>query len=152
VHAFPNAKLDVNTTIPIQLSNMSTLALDVAWSYNVGDTPTNSTDSSAISAAGMNANVCVDMFLASDKNKSTSTTDAQFEVMVWLGRYGAATQPIGILQGARDTFTVNGTQLYVLPLLARGSLLTRPQQSVFRNQWFESRGSHLGCGKKYNPF
>jgi len=100
----------LNTTIPILLSNVSSLNLDVAWSYSVGNKPSNSTDSDAIEAAGMNANVCVDMFLASDKDKSISTTESQYEVMVWVGRYGPATQPIGIVQGSKDAFIINGTR------------------------------------------
>jgi hypothetical protein len=113
VHAFPNAKLDLNDTIPLLLSNMSSLTLDVAWSYSVGNSLTNITDSDAVAAAGMAANVCVDMFLAADGNKSTSTTEAQYEVMVWIGRYGEATQPIGNLQGSKDAFIIDGTRLYV---------------------------------------
>ncbi|KAF1990737.1 glycoside hydrolase family 12 protein [Aulographum hederae CBS 113979] len=109
VHAFPNAKLQMNDTLPVQLSNMETLILDAVWTYGLGSVIVNDTDSASLTEAGLNANVAVDMFLASDKQKSTSTTDSDYEVMVWLGRWGNATQPIGILDGSKDTHEINGT-------------------------------------------
>ena len=109
VHAFANAKLDMPRVIPVQLSNMSNLALDVKWSYAVGDKAENATDVNSLDVIEMNANVCVDMFLDQAKLDIEVTEKSAFEVMVWLGRWGTATQPIGNLQGVVVTENVNGT-------------------------------------------
>ncbi|OCL02672.1 glycoside hydrolase family 12 protein, partial [Glonium stellatum] len=109
VHAFPNAKLLLPDTIPVQLSNLSSLTLDVEWTYGLGNYAHNETNNTAIAAGGVNANVAVDMFLANDRDNSTSTSDAAYEVMVWLGRWGDATDPIGLFNGSRATHDANGT-------------------------------------------
>lgn len=62
-----------------------------------------------MAAALVNTNVAIDMFLDSDKTKAQSSTDAKFEIMVWLCTIGAATQPIGLANGAVTTQVVNGT-------------------------------------------
>ncbi|KAF2405084.1 concanavalin A-like lectin/glucanase [Trichodelitschia bisporula] len=108
VHAFPNAKLNT-TDIPIRLSNLSALNFDVAWNYGAGNDKPTSTNTSGLVDAEMNANVCIDMFLAADKAVSDDTTKSDYEVMVWFGAFGAATQPIGLPAGAVDHHTVNGT-------------------------------------------
>ncbi|KAF2433275.1 concanavalin A-like lectin/glucanase [Tothia fuscella] len=110
VHAFPNVKLVDNSSIPVTLSEFSGLNIDVKWSYNGGNAASNSTDQSSLRTAGLNANVAVDMFLAADKTKSGSTTDAQHEVMVWLGRWGVSTQPIGYPLGSKDAFAIDGVR------------------------------------------
>lgn len=111
VHAFPNAMLDLPDIIPLTLSNLSAFTLDVSWTYGLGDYVHNVTDFASMSAAEVNANVCLDMFLAADPSNSTNTTTATYEVMVWLGRWGDASQPIGLAQGPVASQTVNGTTL-----------------------------------------
>jgi len=59
----------------------------------------------------MNANVAIDMFFDSSKSSSSETTKADHEVMVWLGMFGPATQPIGFKLGSIITKSVNGTTL-----------------------------------------
>lgn len=111
MHAFPNAKLDLNKTIPVQLADLDTLMIDTKWSYAIGSKTANTTNSTRLAAAGLNANVCVDMFLSSQEANSSSTTTSSYEVMVWVGRWGPATQPIGNLLGSKDNFNINGTRL-----------------------------------------
>ncbi|KAE9974728.1 hypothetical protein EG328_003685 [Venturia inaequalis] len=108
VHAFPNAKLSINT-LPIQLSSFTSLDLDVDWHYAVGNENKTVSTSAELSTAGLNANVCVDMFFGPNSALSGSTTNSTYEVMVWLGQYGAATQPIGLSVGAIQSVSVNGT-------------------------------------------
>ena len=110
MHAFPNAKLD-SPSLPIQLSSLSTLDVDVQWSYSAGSTVAADLDLDALAASNCNANVAFDLFLSTDKSKSQSTTDASIEVMVWLGQFGAATQPLGLPNGPQDQFQVAGTTL-----------------------------------------
>lgn len=110
VHAFPNAKLDISA-LPIQLSSFTSLDVDVDWHYAVGNDNKTVSTSSELSAGGLNANVCVDMFFGATSAQSSSTTTSTYEVMVWLGQYGAATQPIGLATGAIQSVSVNGTVL-----------------------------------------
>ena len=111
VHAFPNAKLLLPDTIPVLLSNLSALTIDIEWTYGLGNYVHNETNNTNMAEAGVNANVAVDMFLANDRNKSASTTDSEYEVMVWFGRWGDATDPIGLFDGSQATHDVNGTIL-----------------------------------------
>ncbi len=107
VHAFPNAKLDLGA-IPVQLTNMSSLTVDVEWTYGVGrDVEATGANGADLDAAGMNANVCIDMFVDPVADNSGITNKASYEVMIWLGRYGPATLPIGYLQGVAVILTVN---------------------------------------------
>ena len=61
--------------------------------------------------AGVKANVVIDMFLDVDPTKAGSTTDAAYEVMVWVGTVGGSA-PIGSGQtssaGYGDQYTLNG--------------------------------------------
>jgi hypothetical protein len=107
VHAFPNAKLDLPGLIPVQLSSMKGLNINTNWTYGVGDSRAASNDDATLSAENLNANVCVDMFVDADATSSQSTTTAAYEIMVWLGRWGTATLPIGWLEGERLILTVS---------------------------------------------
>lgn len=111
MHAFPNAQVIQNDTLPVLMSDVKSLHIDVEWSYAVGNEVHNSTDDSAMDTANMNANVAVDMFAAENQDKSANTTQADYEVMVWLGRWGDATRPIGWLQGSQSTESINGSTL-----------------------------------------
>lgn len=77
------------------------------WAYGVGTVVVDTTDGANLDAATLNANVCVDMFLDPDAASSGLTDKAAFEVMVWLGRYGTSTLPIGYLEGVAIIITVN---------------------------------------------
>lgn len=79
----------------------------------MGDAKPNTTNVNDLLAADVNSNVAIDMFLDADPTKATSSVDAKYEVMVWLGVFGVATEPIGLRQGALKTQAVNGTTLYV---------------------------------------
>lgn len=49
------------------------------------------------------------MFIDSDPDKATSSVNAKYEVMVWLGKFGASTQQIGLKEGAIASQDINGT-------------------------------------------
>lgn len=66
------------------------------------------TDEASLTAADFNANVCVDMFLAGDESKSSSTTDSDFEVMIWFANIGPDVLPLGYDLGSIATKTVDG--------------------------------------------
>ncbi|TDZ13576.1 putative xyloglucan-specific endo-beta-1,4-glucanase A [Colletotrichum spinosum] len=115
VHAFPNVKVD-GTVLPIAISALSQIAVDVEWSYSVGNYTTDGaaatkTDEAALTENDTNTNVAIDMFLDDDKEAAKDSTKAEYEVMVWLATFGAATQPIGYEAGAGvlATQAINGT-------------------------------------------
>lgn len=85
------------------------MPVDVEWTYGIGNKSANSTDVTGMAAALVNTNVAIDMFLDSDKTKSQSSTDAKYEIMVWLCTIGSATQPIGLAQGPVSAQVINGT-------------------------------------------
>jgi len=109
VHAYPNAKLN-DTAFPIQVSNINTLTMDIEWNYAVGDIASTSTDLGALSTANLNANIAVDLFLSDDKIKAENSTLATHEVMVWLGKFGAATQPLGYSPTPTMQYIIGATQ------------------------------------------
>lgn len=99
--------------MPIQLSALSGLTLDVEWTYQAGALAPQQTalDNADVTAAQLNANVCVDMFLAADQGNSESTTDSDYEVMVWLGQFGDSVQPLGYGGAPLETKLIDGTTL-----------------------------------------
>ena len=112
VHSFANADLNLTGVLPVQLSSMSGLTLDVEWSYNTGnDLVAETSDYDALAAENVNANVALDLFLAADEQDALSTTESDYEVMVWLGRLGAYTLPLGFLNGSVETREVSGVSL-----------------------------------------
>lgn len=113
VHAFPNIKLDPDNIFPIQISKVSAIDFITEWHYGVGDAKPNTTNVNELNAVDLNSNVAIDMFLDADSTKATSSVDAKYEVMVWFGVFGPATEPIGLRQGSLKTETVSGTTLYV---------------------------------------
>lgn len=118
VHAFPNALVNFTDAVQastIQIGNLSAMNVDVMWTYGTGPDVATQLDPVALDAAELNANVCIDTFLDSDPIKAQTTNSSQYEVMVWFGQFGLATDPIGFVQGVVETVTVNTTQLYVLP-------------------------------------
>ena len=97
VHAFPNIKLDANkdSAIPVEISGVNKIEVDVEWYYGVGSIAPTSVDAAALTSAQANTNVAIDMFLDDDKNNAQNPEKAKYEVMVWLAAFGTATQPIG---------------------------------------------------------
>lgn len=110
VHAFPNIKIDGEGSLfPAAIGTIKSIPVDVEWTYGLGTEAANTTDIPSMAAANVNTNVAIDMFLDPDMNSAQSTTQSKYEIMVWLGTIGAATQPIGLAQGALATEIVNGT-------------------------------------------
>lgn len=108
VHAFSNIKVD-GGVFPATVKSLAHIELDFEWTYGVGNNSAATTDESALTTDTLNANVAVDMFLDSDKESSTNSSAAAYEVMVWFADFGAAAQPIGLSSGAVTTETINGT-------------------------------------------
>jgi hypothetical protein len=109
VHAYPNVQ--VADTLPIELSTLQHLDLDIAWTYGAGNEPVAATDEAQLTQDQVNANVAVDMFLDADKAKSENSSLAAYEVMVWFADFGPAAQPIGMEDGVVTTQVLNTTTL-----------------------------------------
>lgn len=110
VHAFPNIKIDGSGSLfPAAIGTIKSIPVDVEWTYGLGTEAANTTDVTGMAAANVNTNVAIDMFLDADMNSAQSTTQAKYEIMVWLATIGPATQPIGLAQGAVATEVINGT-------------------------------------------
>ena len=98
-----------SNTFPVEISKVSAINFETEWYYGAGDDKPEIVDVASLATVQLDANVAIDMFLDSDPDKSTDTTLAKYEVMIWLGQYGASTQQIGLKQGAVATQVVNGT-------------------------------------------
>jgi xyloglucan-specific endo-beta-1,4-glucanase len=106
VHAFPNIKL-ASTTFPVQLLNLTKLAVGVDWTMAPSD------GSSSLSSIQASADVVIDMFLdPSWVTAMSSTTKPLYEVMVWMGQYGYANAIGANLTKTPPTYKLNGTTLY----------------------------------------
>jgi glycosyl hydrolase family 12 len=110
VHAFPNIKVD-GGVFPRALSAIKGVQLDFEWTMGVGNETVATTDQTELTAASVNANVAMDMFLDADKDKATESSKAKYEIMVWFARIGPATHPIGLDDGSVAKVTINGTNL-----------------------------------------
>lgn len=110
MHAFPNVQIE-SASLPLDLSNLQHINLEMEWSYGVGNEAVTVTDEAALTTANLNSNVAVDIFIDSDKTNSQNSSKAEYEVMVWFARFGTAAQPIGLKSGVIDTQTVNTTVL-----------------------------------------
>jgi hypothetical protein len=111
VHAYPNALLN-DTALPIQVSTLTNLTVDIQWNYAPNKNQT-ALDINSVMAGNLNANAAVDMFLSDDSTKAENSTAATHEVMIWLGRFGLSTIPLGFQWGEapKDTTTINGVTL-----------------------------------------
>ena len=91
VHAYPNANLS-SSLLPLRLTNLSSLDVDLEWSYKKAD-------SGKLADGALTANVAMDLFLDPDPSKAKSGGEASFEVMVWVGDFGQ--HPIGFSGGVQ---------------------------------------------------
>ncbi|KAI7977685.1 hypothetical protein EIK77_010276 [Talaromyces pinophilus] len=115
VHAYPN--IEVHDGLPVTLSDLKSLNVDLAWSYSLGNTPKDTSDTPEFDSISLNTNVAIDMFFDSLEKNATDSTMAAYEIMVWFAHYGVAAQTIGNASGIVDTKVVNTTTLYVSPCL-----------------------------------
>jgi len=98
----------VDGVLPVALGKMSSLNLDLHWTYGVGNTPVDTTTEAELTAQSVNTNVAVDMFFDSDKTVAQNSTVAKYEVMIWFAKFGPQTDPIGSKVTSRE---LNGTTL-----------------------------------------
>jgi phage tail tube protein FII len=89
------------------------LTVDVAWTYALGNTPKDTSDTPEFNSISLNTNVAIDMFFDSLSTNATDSTIAEYEIMVWFAHYGDGAQTIGNASGIVDTKVINTTTLYV---------------------------------------
>ena len=114
MHAYPN--VEVTADLPLTLSDLSSLTVDLAWTYALGNTPKDTSDTPEFDSIALNTNVAIDMFFDSKKENATNSTIAEYEIMVWFAHYGDAAQTIGNASGIVETQAINQTTLYVYTL------------------------------------
>ncbi|KAL1855023.1 hypothetical protein Plec18167_004526 [Paecilomyces lecythidis] len=112
VHAFPNAEIG-DDTLPVLMSDVSHLMLDLEWTYGVGNDTAATTDTSQLTQNSVQTNVAMDMFFDSDKDSSKNSEKAKCEVMIWFATFGEAAQAIGFKDGAVTQKTLDGTVFYL---------------------------------------
>lgn len=112
VHAYPNVEIG-KPDLPTQLKDISRIYFDVEWTYNVGNDTTYFTNISALTAAEINANVAIDLFMDRNKKNSADSSKATYEIMIWFAVLGSAAEPIGFKEGEIVNRTINGTLLSV---------------------------------------
>ena len=124
MHSYPNIAL-ATPQLPLRLSTLGNLNVTVSWfmdgsnrsdSSDHGqlakrDSGSDAVDGSSLDALNATANVAFDLFMDTDPMKATSTTAAQYEAMIWLGRVGSA-RPAGADDGVKAQREVGGISLY----------------------------------------
>lgn len=110
MHGYPN--IEVSDGLPLTLSDLNSLNVDLAWTYALGNTPKDTSDTPEFDSVALNTNVAIDMFFDSAKENATNSSIAKYEIMVWFAHYGDAAQTIGNASGIVDTKIVNTTTLY----------------------------------------
>lgn len=100
------------TTTPATTATTPTAAAAAVESSSSADVATAAT-TKAVAARSVNdvtfsANVAVDMFFDADSELAGLTTNATYEVMVWLAQFGEYTDPIGIAYGVVAYQVVEG--------------------------------------------
>jgi len=101
VNAFPNALLAV-PSMPARIGDIRSIDVDFEWSYAVGNVtgdPGTSFSANEILEYNIATNVALDIFLDSERDRSSNTTRASTEIMVWFARFGQATAALGEDQG-----------------------------------------------------
>jgi hypothetical protein len=94
--------------LPVAFANISALTLSVQWAMGPGSTPLSvpGLDSSGLAKLDASANAAFDIFADRNAASSQNETEAETEIMVWLGRVGYA-EPLGYDDG--DAFLAKVT-------------------------------------------
>jgi hypothetical protein len=99
VHSYPNIGV-LDPVLPLRLASLNRLNVSLLWSIGAAIDPSSQSPKTRPSSfvagidvsslEGLNAisNVAIDMFLDIDQGKVVSTTQAQYEVMIWFGTTG----------------------------------------------------------------
>ncbi|OCK77131.1 glycoside hydrolase family 12 protein [Lepidopterella palustris CBS 459.81] len=98
VHSYPHVNFN-SPTLPVQLSNISSINIHSQWSMSPGASPSISNDVAGLSNLNTIANVALDIFADADPVKSQSEVQAGYEIMIWIGSFGDP-KPLGFSTGA----------------------------------------------------
>lgn len=104
----------MSKAFPVKLGDIKTLEFDVNWHLSLkNDSLVDITDDE-VTANTVNANVAIDIFVDPSSAKASKPEKASHEIMVWMGRYGTDTYPIGkktVVDKGLKTKTLQGTDL-----------------------------------------
>ena len=76
------------------MSNVKSFQLNASWAVYPSDSPSETSDITALQAVGTKADIALDMFLDVDEKTSTNASAAAYEIMVWQAVWGGV-WPIG---------------------------------------------------------
>ncbi|KAK4123124.1 glycoside hydrolase family 12 protein [Parathielavia appendiculata] len=112
VKSYPHVKL-TDPTLPVPLSNISAFTLSAQWAMGPGSTPwpVPSIDWSGLASIDVSANTAFDIFADRNPDNAQNETEAETEIMIWLGKVGYA-QPLGYggIESYRAKVTVGHTE------------------------------------------
>ncbi|KAG6007358.1 hypothetical protein E4U21_006062 [Claviceps maximensis] len=126
VHAFANAKI-MSEDLPAKLGDIKKIDFDVNWFMSLQNNSKVEITDEDVTANGINANIAIDLFMDKDSDKAGKPEEASHEIMVWFGRFGPDTFPVGkttIADKGLKTKTLNGTDFN---LFAGQNLVTKQQ-------------------------
>ncbi|KAK0639532.1 concanavalin A-like lectin/glucanase domain-containing protein [Cercophora newfieldiana] len=114
VHSYPHVKL-ATPALPARLSSISALFLSAQWSMGPGSHPLPAldVDMSGLSAIDVAANVAFDIFADRNPRFAGNARTAETEIMIWLGKFGAA-QPLGFASGSACLDITLGNTHFIL--------------------------------------
>lgn len=88
VHSFPHVTFS-SDHLPISLNDISALRLAAIWSMTGGNKPSDQLGmDDSVGDAKAKCNVAFDLFLDLDPDNASSALNADYEIMVWIGRVG----------------------------------------------------------------
>lgn len=73
---------------------------------SASDDPNTHPNNDALEAIGVEANVVADLWADADMVVSQQPTKQQYEIMVWFGRLGKSSQPIGMNDIRQTVITI----------------------------------------------
>jgi len=100
VHSYPSIKLNTDI-LPVQLSNVQSFPVSVEWTMGMTD-PSDSLNSSLVVA-----DVVFDLFASQDAGTSLNSTEAEIEIMIWIGSFGQP-HPSGYSNGSTGSLKLGG--------------------------------------------
>ncbi|KAF2134969.1 glycoside hydrolase family 12 protein [Dothidotthia symphoricarpi CBS 119687] len=102
VRAYPHIQFE-SDLLPLTFANISSLNFTLKWAMSpvsliasASDDPTTHPNDDALEAINVEANVVADLFADADMVVSQQSANQTYEIMVWFGRFGSASKPIGM--------------------------------------------------------
>lgn len=120
MRAYPHVELH-SSVLPVQLQYLNYLRVSAKWSFaptsleaGASTDPVDEPNAGFIIASDVQANVVIDVFGDESAERSQTPAKQKYEIMIWLARFGDASQPIGMSNPTIDppiVAMIDGTEL-----------------------------------------